>query len=132
MADLTAQLAELAAAVGPADLITDPNSMEAYRRDWAKDPRGGTPCTGPRARSSEQVVAAMTWATATRTAVVPRGAGSGLSGGSSAVDGALTISLDRMTDIVIDVPTRTARVEPGALNIDVKRAAAAQGLWYPP
>lgn len=132
MADLTAHLADLAAAVGPADLITSPDSMEAYRRDWAKDPRVGMPCAVLRARSPEQVVAALKWASVTGTAVVPRGAGSGLSGGSSAVDGALTISLDRMTGIEIDVPTRTARVEPGALNIDVKRAAAAHGLWYPP
>ncbi|HHU08750.1 MAG TPA: FAD-binding protein [Intrasporangiaceae bacterium] len=132
MVDLTPALAELAAAVGNADLITDPDRMEAYRRDWAKDPSVGMPCAVLRVRSPEQVVATMQWATRTRTAVVPRGAGSGLSGGSSAVDGALTLSLDRMTDIEIDVPTRTARVEPGALNIDVKRAAAEHGLWYPP
>ena len=132
MTDLTAQLADLAAAVGEADLLTGPDSMEPYRRDWAKDPSVGMPCAVLRARSVDQVVAAMRWAAETGTPVVPRGAGSGLSGGSSAVDGALTISLDRMTGIEIDVPTRTARVEPGALNIDVKRAAAAHGLWYPP
>lgn len=127
-----AALAELAAAVGAGDLVTDADSMEAYRRDWAKDPRVGLPCAVLRARTAEQVQEAMRWATRTRTPVVPRGAGSGLSGGSSAVDGALTISLDRMAGVEIDVPTRTARVEPGALNIDVKRAAAAHGLWYPP
>ncbi|MDO5504041.1 MAG: FAD-linked oxidase C-terminal domain-containing protein [Actinomycetia bacterium] len=125
-------LESLAAAVGTADLLTDPDAMEAYRRDWAKDPGVGMPCAVLRARTPEQVQEAMRWATATQTPVVPRGAGSGLSGGSSAVDGALTISLDRMTAIEIDVPTRTARVEPGALNIDVKRAAAAEDLWYPP
>ena len=128
MTDLTA----LVEAVGAEDLLTEPAAMEAYRRDWAKDPGVGMPCAVLRARSAEQVVAALTWATATRTPVVPRGAGSGLSGGSSAADGALTISLARMTGIEIDVATRTARVEPGALNIDVKRAAAAEGLWYPP
>lgn len=128
MTDLSA----LSDAVGAEDLLTDPAVMEAYRRDWAKDPGVGMPCAVLRVRSAEQVVAAMRWATATRTPVVPRGAGSGLSGGSSAVDGALTLSLDRMTGIDIDVATRTVRVEPGALNIDVKRAAAARGLWYPP
>ena len=125
-------LAELAAAVGQQDLLTDPVAMDAYRRDWAKDPDVGMPCAVLRARSPEQVVEAMRWATRTRTPVVPRGAGSGLSGGSSAVDGALTVSLDRMRTVEIDVATRTARVEPGALNVDVKRAAAAHGLWYPP
>jgi glycolate oxidase len=125
-------LAELAEEVGAADLLTDPAAMEAYRRDWAKDPDVGVPCAVLRARSPGQVQAGLRWASRTRTPVVPRGAGSGLSGGSSAVDGALTISLDRMTAVEVDVPTRTVRVEPGALNVDVKRAAAAHGLWYPP
>lgn len=128
MADLEA----LAAVVGADDLLIDPVAMEAYRRDWAKDPSVGMPRAVLRARTVEQVQDAMRWATSTQTAVVPRGAGSGLSGGSSAVDGALTLSLDRMTEVQIDVATRTARVEPGALNADVKRAAAAHGLWYPP
>jgi glycolate oxidase len=127
-----AALADLATAVGAADLITDPAAMEAYRRDWAKDPRVGMPCAVLRPRSTEQVQEAMRWATRTRTAVVPRGAGSGLSGGASAVDGALTISLDRMAAVEVDEATRTARVEPGAFNVDVKRAAAERGLWYPP
>ncbi|KAB7743867.1 FAD-binding protein [Nostocoides sp. F2B08] len=125
-------LADLAASVGAGDLLTDPAAMEAYRRDWAKDPDVGMPCAVLRARSPEQVVEAMRWATRTRTPVVPRGAGSGLSGGSSAVAGALTISLDRMRAVEVDVATRTARVEPGALNVEVKRAAAGHGLWYPP
>ena len=125
-------LAELAAVVGTADLLIEPDSMEAYRRDWAKDPRVGLPCAVLRPRTAEQVQEAMRWASRTHTPVVPRGAGSGLSGGACAVDGALTISLDRMTGIEVDVATRTVRVEPGAFNIDVKRAAAAHGLWYPP
>src|SRR5690606_18219583 len=65
-------------------------------------------------------------------AVVPRGAGTGLSGGSSGISGAIVLSMERMTGVEIDVATRTAIVEPGALNIDVKRAAAEHGLWYPP
>jgi glycolate oxidase len=63
---------------------------------------------------------------------VPRGAGSGLSGGSSAVDGGIVLSLERMRAIEIDVATRVAVVEPGAFNAEVKAAAAAHGLWYPP
>lgn len=105
--------------------------MEGVSADWAKDPRVGMPCAVLRPRAAEQVQEAMRWATRTHRSVVPRGVGSGLSGGASAVDDALTISLDRMTGIEIDVPTRTARVEPGAFNVDVKRAAAAHGLWYP-
>jgi glycolate oxidase len=64
--------------------------------------------------------------------VVPRGAGSGLSGGSSAVDGGLVLSLERMRAVEIDAATRVAVVEPGAFNAEVKAAAAEHGLWYPP
>ena len=61
-----------------------------------------------------------------------RGAGSGLSGGSSAVDGGIVVSLERMRAVEIDHACRVAVVEPGALNVEVKAAAAAEGLWYPP
>ena len=60
------------------------------------------------------------------------GAGSGLSGGALAVDGGIVLSTERMRAIEIDTAARVAVVEPGALNAEVKRAAAAEGLWYPP
>ena len=63
---------------------------------------------------------------------MPRGAGTSLSGGSSAVDGGLVLSLERMRAIEIDTTTRVAVVEPGAFNAEVKAAAALHGLWYPP
>ncbi len=75
---------------------------------------------------------AVRWAASHRVPVVPRGAGSGLSGGSSAVDGGLVVSLERMRAIEIDVDCRVAVVEPGAFNAEVKQAAAGHGLWYPP
>ena len=62
----------------------------------------------------------------------PAGAGSGLSGGSSAVDGGIVLRLERMRAIEIDMATRVAVVEPGAFNAEVKAAAAEHGLWYPP
>ena len=58
--------------------------------------------------------------------------GSGLSGGSSAVDGGIVLSLERMRAIEIDTDCRVAVVEPGAFNAEVKAAAAEHGLWYPP
>src|SRR5690606_31173345 len=72
------------------------------------------------------------WADEHRVAVVPRGAGSGLSGGATALDGGIVLSTERMRDIRIDPVTRTAVVQPGLFNAEVKRAAAEHGLWYPP
>ena len=81
-----------------------------------------------RPTNADQVQQIVRWAAEHRVPVVPRGAGSGLSGGSSAVDGGLVLSLERMRAIEIDVDTRVAVVEPGAFNAEVKAAAALEGL----
>jgi glycolate oxidase len=85
-----------------------------------------------RAESAAQVRTAMEFAHRYRVPVVPRGAGTGLSGGATATDGCIVLSLERMTDIEVHPATRIAVVEPGALNVAVKETAAAHGLWYPP
>lgn len=113
-------------------VITDPASMDAYRWDRANDPAAGVPLAVVRATSTEDVQAVVRLAAETGTAVIPRGAGSGLSGGSTAVDGAIVLSLDRMRSISVDPDTRMAVVQPGAFNAEVKAAASAHGLWYPP
>ncbi|WP_417563281.1 FAD-binding oxidoreductase [Microbacterium sp.] len=122
----------LIAALSPGSVITDDAAVQAYRWDRANDPGAGTPLAVVRATCTEDVQAAVRFAAATGTPVVPRGAGSGLSGGSSAVDGGLVISLERMREITIDPATRTATAQPGAFNAEVKAAAAEHGLWYPP
>ncbi|WP_375430494.1 FAD-binding oxidoreductase [uncultured Friedmanniella sp.] len=128
---VTPALAELVTTLGDA-VRTDAVTCENYRQDWARDPSAGTPIAVVRARTAADVQAAVRWAAAHGVPVVPRGAGSGLSGGSSAVDGGIVVSLERMRTVEIDVETRVAVVEPGALNVEVKAAAAQHGLWYPP
>ena len=113
-------------------VVTDPVSMEAYRYDWAHDETAGMPIAVVRPTDADQVQIVLRWANESRIAVVPRGAGSGLSGGSTAVEGGIVLSLDRMRAITVDPNTRVAVVEPGALNAEVKAAAAEHGLWYPP
>jgi glycolate oxidase len=113
-------------------VVTDPASMDAYRWDRANDPNAGVPLAVVRATSTQDVQDTMRAAAAAGIPVIPRGAGSGLSGGSSAIDGAIVISLDRMRSIEIDPETRIATVQPGAFNAEVKAAAAGHGLWYPP
>jgi glycolate oxidase len=65
--------------------------------------------------------------------IVPRGAGSGLSGGATAVDGALTLVTTKMDRILeIDTGNLVAVVQPGVINAHLKAAVAAEGLFYPP
>lgn len=131
MSDVT-DLSALVSAL-PADaVLLDPDAMFAYRWDRANDPDAGMPLAVVRAESTADVQATVRFAAEHRIPVVPRGAGSGLSGGSSAVDGCIILSVERMRAITIDPDTRTAVVEPGALNAEVKAAAREHGLWYPP
>jgi glycolate oxidase len=125
-------LQELTAALPAGVVLTDADGMEKYRHDWSKDRDAGTPVAVVRAEDAGQVQTAVRWAARHRVPVVPRGAGSGLSGGSSAVDGGIVLSLERMRAIEVDVDCQVAVVEPGAFNAEVKAAVAEHGLWYPP
>ena len=125
-------LDDLAAALPDGALLTDRDVVASYRHDWAKDPDAGWPIAVVRATCTADVQAAVRWAARHRVPVVPRGAGSGLSGGSSAVDGGIVISLERMRDIRIDPVSKVAITQPGLFNAEVKRAAAEHGLFYPP
>ncbi|WP_328823281.1 FAD-binding oxidoreductase [Metallococcus carri] len=125
-------LDELRDLIGADQVSTAPERLEAYRYDLSRDPAAQTPLAVVRPVTAEQVQQTMKWAAAQRIPVIPRGAGTSLSGGASAQQGSIVLALDRMTGIAIDPDTRTAVVEPGALNIAVKQAAAEHGLWYPP
>jgi glycolate oxidase len=132
MGDMSSHLAELVDALPEGVVVTDPERIEKYRWDRSQDPDTGTPAAVVRVQDAGQVQTAVRWAAAHRVPVVPRGAGSGLSGGSSAVDGGIVLSLERMAAVEIDPTCQVAVVEPGAFNKDVKAAAAEHGLWYPP
>jgi glycolate oxidase len=65
--------------------------------------------------------------------IVPRGAGTGLSGGALPVAGCIVIGLSRMKRILaIDLENQRMRVQPGVINLDVSRAIAADGYYYAP
>ena len=129
---MTPPLTDLAAALPDGSVLTDRDIVAGYRQDWAKDPDAGWPLAVVRVESTEHVQSVLRWASAHGVPVVPRGAGSGLSGGSTAIDGGVVLSMERMRDIVVDPVSRVAVVQPGLLNAEVKRAAAEHGLWYPP
>ncbi|MBV8863228.1 MAG: FAD-binding protein [Mycobacterium sp.] len=125
-------LADLIAELPEGTVITDPAITESYRQDRAFDPAAGKPVAMVRPRRTEEVQTVMRWAGANQVSVVTRGAGTGLSGGATAVDGGIVLSTEKMRDIVVDPVTRTAVCQPGLLNAEVKKAVAEYGLWYPP
>ena len=111
----------------------DADVIEAYSQDRAVFEAAGTASILVMPASTEQVVAAVQAANAAEVPIVPRGAGTGLTGAANAVDGCMVLSLHRMNEILdIDTTNRTARVQPGVINSDLKAAVAAHGLFYPP
>jgi glycolate oxidase len=125
-------LAGLIADLPEGMVVTDPAVTESYRQDRAFDPSAGKPLAVVRPRRTEEVQTIMRWASAHRIPVVPRGAGTGLSGGATAVDDGIVLSTEKMRDIIVDPVTRTAVCQPGLLNAEVKKTVAEYGLWYPP
>jgi glycolate oxidase len=125
-------LAELATILPPAAVLTEPDATAPYRQDRAFDPDAGVPLAIVTPTTTAQVQQIVRLAAAHRIPVVPRGAGTGLSGGASAVDGGIVLCTTRMRDLRIDPATRTVTVQPGLLNAELKAAVAAEGLWYPP
>lgn len=125
-------LTELIGVLPDGAVISDADAMAGYRLDRANDPHAGNPLAVVFVSSTEEVQAVVRCAGAHGVPLVPRGAGSGLSGGASALDGCLVVSTERMRAIDVDPVTRMAVVQPGALNAEVKAAATEHGLWYPP
>ncbi|MFB7893776.1 FAD-binding oxidoreductase [Microbacterium sp. NPDC056044] len=123
----------LRAALPPHAVASDHETRERLSHDDAEWADYGLPAAVVFASSLDDVVAAVRIAAAHRVPIVPRGAGTGLSGGANATDGCLVLSLERMTRIVeVNVAERYAVVEAGVLNDDLRRHVAGAGLWYPP
>lgn len=113
-------------------VLTDPDVIDSYARDRTfLEP--GKPLGVVLAASRDDVVTTMTWASEHRVPVVPRGGGTGLAGASVAGDGAIILSLAKMTAIKELSPAdEIAVVEPGVITADLDRAAREHGLMYAP
>ncbi|MFO7588729.1 MAG: FAD-linked oxidase C-terminal domain-containing protein [Gemmatimonadota bacterium] len=123
--------AALRTAVGPDGLITEPDRLLAYEADALTTMRGS-----PRAvvlpRTREALVAAIGALHEAGAPFTPRGAGTGLSGGSVA-HGTVVVGTARMTRILaLDPEERTALVEPGVVTARISEAAARFGLRFLP
>ena len=120
--------------VVPAErVVDDPAVVESYLQDHAEWADYGQAATVVRPRSTAEVQAVVRLAAEHRVPVVPRGAGTGLSGGANALDGCIMISFEAMDAVVqIDRAERFAVVQPGVVNNDLRAACAEHGLWYPP
>jgi glycolate oxidase len=122
---------ELERALGKERVLSTPEELVAYEFDGTIE--RGKPQAVVFPESTEQVAAAVRIAHHFDVPVVPRGAGTGLSGGAVAAVGGVIVALTRMKRILeVDVENRIAVVEPGVVNLDLSRAVAKYGLYYAP
>ena len=132
-ARLAALLDAARAALPDLRLLTDPDDREAYRLDETAYLAAGLPGAVALPDGTAEVAALLRLASEHRVPVVPRGAGTGLSGGAAGIEGALTIALTRMNRIVeIDPDNLCVVTQPGVINAELKAAVAKEGLFYPP
>ncbi len=121
----------LAGMVGPGSLITGRNELEQYSTDGTKLVFPPDAVVFP--NSTQETAAILRLASARGFPVIPRGAGTGMSGGSLPVNGGLVMSLEHMKRIlVIDRENLIAKVEPGVITGDFQEAVEELGLFYPP
>lgn len=95
-------LVSLVETLGHRSIVTDADQVRAYSSDRAGEHGVGTPLAVVFASSTEDVQSVVRLAAVAAVPIVARGAGSGLSGGSAAVDGCIVLSLERMREINVD------------------------------
>jgi glycolate oxidase len=124
-------LEQLRKVVGREHVIDSPHDLRIFERDASIE--GAAPDAVVLPATNDEVAAVIKVAAQQRIPVVPRGAGTGLSGGAVTIRGGLALQMTRMRRILeIDPAGQTALVEPGVVNQELSLAAAAHGLFYAP
>lgn len=127
-----AVLEQLTNALGNA-VSTTAADLDAARSDRSGRVSDAPPLAVVTARSIDDVQATLRIASEHGIAVVPRGAGTGLAGGSTAGRGEIVLSTLAMNRILeVNVDDELAVVEPGIINDDLNEALRSRGLWFAP
>lgn len=125
-------LKALSAIVGQENLYSDKAHLIAYSYDATRERFEADAVIFP--RHEEDVSAILKYCNEHRIIIVPRGAGSGFTGGALPSSGGIVLALEKhMNKILeIDMQNMVAVVQPGVINKDLQRAVEEMGLFYPP
>ncbi|KQV51063.1 MULTISPECIES: FAD-linked oxidase C-terminal domain-containing protein [unclassified Duganella] len=132
MNNSTAFVAALRAALPPASVLSDQEDTRPYECDGLSAYRQ-LPMAVALPADEAQVLAVLRICRQFNVPIVPRGAGTGLSGGAMPIADGLVLSTARMNQILrVDAYARTAVVQPGVRNLAISEAAEPSGLYYAP
>ena len=117
--------------VGREHLITEGDAMSEYATDATKLKFMPDAVVFP--RSAGEISRILHLASEMGFPVIPRGAGSGMSGGALPVNGGLVMAMGRLNRIlIIDQENLITKVEPGVVTADLQAAVEKVDLFYPP
>ena len=117
--------------VGSDAVLDRPEDLMLYEYDGSL--ARGAPRYVVFPQNTQQVSEIVKLANREGLAIVPRGAGTGLSGGSIARKGGIILAFARMNRILeIDVPNLRATVQPGVVNLDLSTALTPHGFYFAP
>lgn len=117
--------------LGARAVLSQPDDLKLYEYDGGVDKARPSLVVFP--RTTEDVAGLVKLAIKHDVPIVGRGAGTGLSGGSIARSGGMTISFSRMNKILeIDIENERAVVQPGVVNLDLTLAVAQFGYFFAP
>lgn len=127
-----AVLYQLQNIVGRENVLTAKEDLIPYSFDGTAAMQQMPGCVVFAATTSE-VSAVLKLANETKTSVVTRGSGTGLSGGSLPTPDCIVLCLVKMDKIIeVDRANLTLLAEPGVTTLNISDAASAAGLFYPP
>ncbi len=125
-------LERLRASLPATSVITDPRALRAFETDGLTAIRE-TPWIVVLPETVEQVAAVLEICRDAEVPLVPRGAGTGLSGGARPLADGIVLGLSKLDRILeVDLDNVVARVQPGVRNLAISEAVAEHGLYYAP
>lgn len=113
-------------------ILDDPVDMQTYCFDGTPS-LNALPAAVVYPETTEEVSAIIAWAQTNAVYVIPRGSGTGLSGGAVPLQGGIVMCLVRMNQVLeIDEENLTVLTQPGVITGDLAKAVGEKGLFYPP
>jgi glycolate oxidase len=118
--------------VGENDIKIDKAHLRAYSYDATKERYEPDAVVFP--ENEEEVSKILKYCNDNKIAIIPRGAGSGFTGGALPVNGGIVLAMEKYMNKILEIDEKdmVAVVQPGVVNAHLQREVEKRGLFYPP
>jgi glycolate oxidase len=129
---MTKHIEELKKIVGEDDIKTDKIHLRAYSYDATREHYYPDAVLFP--ENEEEVSKILKYCNENKIAIIPRGAGSGFTGGALPVNGGIVLAFEKYMNKILEIDEKdmVAVVQPGVVNAHLQREVEKRGLFYPP